>query len=202
MDAPALAIVVASPALAQTVVDGDTIKLKGVTWRLWGIDAPETKQWCGDYPAGALATRMLVKLMKDKTTTCEDRGTDRYGRTIGLCRVNGDDLSAAMVQLGMAWAFVRYSRDYVELERWARAENLGVHAHGCQPAWEWRRQGPLAVTQDLRGLGFSGSGAACQFTPSIVLSGALAEAGVALSSPSQVDHASSSRMAGMRGSSS
>jgi len=39
-------------AQAVHVTDGDTIKLNGTTYRLWGIDAPETKQWCGDYPAG------------------------------------------------------------------------------------------------------------------------------------------------------
>jgi len=38
-------------AAAQSVTDGDMIKLNGTTYRLWGIDAPETKQWCGDYPA-------------------------------------------------------------------------------------------------------------------------------------------------------
>jgi len=56
--------------------------------------------------------------------------------------------------------------------------------------------------QGLRGLGFFGSGAACQFTPCMVLSTALAVAGVASPSPSHVDQASSSRIAGMRGSSS
>jgi endonuclease YncB( thermonuclease family) len=45
-----------------------------------------------------------------------------------------------MVQLGMAWAFVRYSSDYIELEQRARVEGLGVHAHGCQPAWKWRAE--------------------------------------------------------------
>ena len=52
------------------------------------------------------------------------------------------------------------------------------------------------------GRGFFGSGAEVQFTPSIVLSSALADAGGAPSSPSHVAHASSSRIAGMRGSSS
>ena len=59
-------IIVASlwawPAAAQAVVDGDTIKLKGVTWHLWGIDAPENKQSCGTYRAGAEATGTLAKL--------------------------------------------------------------------------------------------------------------------------------------------
>jgi endonuclease YncB( thermonuclease family) len=129
------------PAAAQAVVDGDTIKLKGVTWHLWGIDAPENKQLCGTYPAGAQATGALAKLMRDKTITCEDRGTDRDKRMmIGLCRADGDDLSAAMVRLGMAWADVQSSRDYVTLEEKAKAALLGVHAHDCVPAWEWRAQ--------------------------------------------------------------
>ena len=114
----ALAIVVASPALAQTVVDGDTIKLKGITWRLWALTR---RRRSNGAPAGALATGTVAKLLNGKTVTCEARGTDRYGRTIGQCRADGDDLSAAMVQLGMAWAFVRYSRDYVQLEERARA---------------------------------------------------------------------------------
>src|SRR5229473_8354290 len=59
-----------------------------------------------------------------------------------------------------------------------------------------------ALHQGLRGLGLFGSGAVRQFTPSMVLSTALAVAGVASPSPSHVDQASSSRIAGMRGSSS
>jgi endonuclease YncB( thermonuclease family) len=136
----AIALVLAGSARAQTVTDGDTIKLNHTTYRLWGVDAPESKQWCGDYPAGVQATATLQKLMRGKTITCEDRGGDRYGRRIGLCRADGDDLGAAMVRLGYAWAFVRYSRDYVAEEAEARAERLGVHAHPCQPAWQWRAE--------------------------------------------------------------
>ena len=41
---------------AQTITDGDTIKQGGVTYPLWGIDAPETKQDCPDgWQAGHLA---------------------------------------------------------------------------------------------------------------------------------------------------
>jgi len=50
----------ASPTLAQTVVDGDTIKLNGTTWRLWGIDAPESRQWCGHYPLAHGQQRCLA----------------------------------------------------------------------------------------------------------------------------------------------
>ena len=128
-------------ASAQTVTDGDTIKLHGTTYRLWGIDAPESKQLCADgWPAGRAATTFMRELLHDHAVACEARGLDRYGRTIGLCRADGVDVQATMVSAGMAWAFRRYTHDYVAQEGEAQAANLGVHAHECQPAWEWRAQ--------------------------------------------------------------
>lgn len=139
MKAALAACLLVFPASAQTVTDGDTIKLNGTTYRLWGIDAPETKQWCGDYPAGVLATATLETLMKGRgEVACERKDTDRYGRTVAICRVDGRDLGKAMVELGMAWAFTRYSQDYVGEEERARQNKLGVHGRDCQPAWEWR----------------------------------------------------------------
>lgn len=52
-----------------------------------------------------------------------------------------------MVGAGMAWAFLRYSHDYVVQEGEAQAANLGIHAHHCQPAWEWRRTGATTDTK-------------------------------------------------------
>jgi endonuclease YncB( thermonuclease family) len=56
---------------AQTVTDGDTIELNGTTCRLWGIDAPESKQLCSGRPMGGVATEALKSLMRGKTGTCE-----------------------------------------------------------------------------------------------------------------------------------
>lgn len=134
-----IAAMMAGASHAQTVTDGDTIKLDGVSYRIWGIDAAENKQLCPDgWPAGRAATTHMRELVHGRTVACEFKTKDRYGRTVALCRANGQDIGAAMVRAGHAWAFIRYSRDYVDQERQARAENLGVHAHGCQPAWEWR----------------------------------------------------------------
>lgn len=45
-----------------------------------------------------------------------------------------------MVRAGMAWAFTRYSNDYVQRETLARVAGIGVHGHYCVPAWEWRAE--------------------------------------------------------------
>ncbi len=60
--------------------------------------------------------------------------------TVALCRADGRDLGADMVSDGHAWAFVRYSRDYVEEEREAAAVRAGIHGHTCEPAWQWRSE--------------------------------------------------------------
>jgi endonuclease YncB( thermonuclease family) len=84
--------------------------------------------------------------MRGKAIACENRGRDRYGRSIGLCRANGEDLGAAMVSAGMAWAFARYSSDYVDQERAALGARLGVHSHDCEKAWDWRAMPRLPTT--------------------------------------------------------
>lgn len=55
------AVGLALPAVAQVVtVDGDTLRLNGATYRLFGIDAAESRQWCGDYPAGRTSRNFAV----------------------------------------------------------------------------------------------------------------------------------------------
>ena len=135
-----LGLVLASAAAhSQTITDGDTLKLNGATYRLWGIDAPETKQFCHDgWAAGRLATTHLQSLISGRNVICERKGTDRYGRTVAICRAGGEDLGAMMVRDGYAWAFLRYSADYADQEALAKRDMLGVHRHGCLPAWDWR----------------------------------------------------------------
>lgn len=139
----ALLLTLSGAVLADTpvrVLDGDTISIAGIKYRLWGIDAPEHRQVCGGgWPAGDQATRFMRSLVEGHTVTCETMpGHDRYGRTIALCRADGVDIQAEMVKAGMAWAFVRYSRDYAQLEAKAVTDSLGIHAHHCDKAWDWR----------------------------------------------------------------
>jgi endonuclease YncB( thermonuclease family) len=52
---------------------------------------------------------------------------DRYGRTVALCCADGRDMGVLMVSAGMAWAFTRYSSDFISQERAAIGTKLG----GC-----------------------------------------------------------------------
>lgn len=128
-----------------TVVDGDTLDVAGMRVRLWGIDAPESRQVCSvagtEYPCGGRATAHLRALVGDRPVACEPRGTDRYGRTVALCRVDGSDLGAAMVRDGWAVAFVRYAMDYVAQEQEARSARRGLWEGTFTAPEIWRRKG-------------------------------------------------------------
>ena len=96
------------------VVDGDTLQINNVIYRLEGIDAPEFAQTCqsgtgAGWPCGESATDALVDLVANANVDCVGRNMDDYGRVIATCYANGIDVGAALVQSGLAWAFVRFS---------------------------------------------------------------------------------------------
>ena len=133
------AVILAVPAASQTVVDGDTIKLNGAIYRLYGIDAAEKEQICADgWAAGRVAITFLRGLMQGREVACEAVASTRKGTTLALCTMDGEDLGAAMVAAGMAWASTRHSNDYIAEEAQANIDRLGLHDHDCAPAWEWR----------------------------------------------------------------
>lgn len=138
------------PVYAETiagrvsVIDGDTIEIKGKRIRLFGIDAPEGRQFCtapsgkawrcGKDAAFALADRIGVAVV-----SCDKRDTDRYGRIIAVCRDHQTDLNAWMVSEGWAVAYRLYSRDYVQQEAQARKAGLGLWSGSFQMPWDWRK---------------------------------------------------------------
>ena len=106
----------ASPVSAETVrvIDGDGLRLDGVSVRLWGIDAPELRQTCQQsgnlYPCGERARDALQAALRDSVPRCERVSGDRYGRTVARCFVGDDDLAAIMVRQGWAVDYPRYSK--------------------------------------------------------------------------------------------
>jgi len=103
----------ATPALADvtgtaTVIDGDTIEVRGQRIRLHGIDAPESRQLCRldgkPWPCGRDAANALADKIARRPVTCEDLGRDRYKRIIARCTVAGEDLGQWMVANDLALA--------------------------------------------------------------------------------------------------
>ena len=120
---------------AARVVDGDTLEVSGETVRLYGIDAPERAQTCagpdGDWPCGRWARRRLQALVAGGVS-CDDRGSDRYGRVLSVCHglADGVDINADMVVAGAAVAFRRYALDYVGAEAVAQHAGAGLWVLG------------------------------------------------------------------------
>ena len=136
----------AGPAV---VVDGDTLEINGERVRLEGIDAPEAAQTCNKangetWTCGLEASEVLRALISSKSVSCDRIGLDKYGRTLGLCFADADELNAAMVRTGYAWAFIKYSEAYVAVEKEAQTKRAGVWQGPAMPAWEFRHR-PLRL---------------------------------------------------------
>ncbi|MCV6593753.1 MAG: thermonuclease family protein [Silicimonas sp.] len=129
------------------ILDGDTLELGGVIYRLNGIDAPEQGQRCGDWNCGSAATDALVDIVKGRDIACTPRAKDAYGRVIATCFADGRDIGADMVDKGLAWAFRRYSDAYVRQERSARARGRGIWATPAIAPWDYRKNRWQAAAQ-------------------------------------------------------
>ncbi|MDR6265165.1 thermonuclease family protein [Roseobacter sp. N2S] len=134
-----------TPAMAETlrIVDGDTLDLNGTRFRINGIDAPEAGQKCKtasgkDWACGTAATDTLFALTKGQKVTCEKLATDSYGRSVARCYAGKTDLARAMVEQGMAWAFLKFSDEYESVQTAAKTAKIGIWRGAAQPAWDFR----------------------------------------------------------------
>ena len=126
------AALAADPSGPVRVIDADTFDVGGTRVRLHGVDAPEIGQPCvingqrrdcGQWAADAVAARFA-----GRQATCEHRDIDRYGRIVAVCRVDGQDIGAALVAEGWAWAYRRYSDAYDLEEKGAAVAGRGLWA--------------------------------------------------------------------------
>jgi endonuclease YncB( thermonuclease family) len=139
------------PAIAEAadisgiakIREGDTVQIGSSRIRLGGIDAPSVDQLClnntGErWTCGVAARDELIKHADNKSWTCHVSQTDRRGRQIARCEVDGEDIQKWMVRNGWALSYLRFSHDYDEDEKAAREAKVGMWQGAFIAPWDWR----------------------------------------------------------------
>ncbi|HCA3292026.1 TPA: thermonuclease family protein [Salmonella enterica subsp. enterica serovar Typhi] len=138
------------------IIDGDTITaLDGqntsIKIRMYGIDAPESKQAFGQKAKQALSSAIAAQ-----NITVIDHGPDIYGRMLGTIWLDGYDINASMVDSGYAWVY-RFDGNaivpnYLKFEASAQkaVKGLWVDPNPVAP-WEWRQQNQKPQKTKRRG---------------------------------------------------
>jgi len=125
------------------VIDGDTVmvKRKGaapVKVRLVEIDAPEMSQ-----PGGMDSKQSLSSMVLHKQVSVESDTVDSYGRLLAHLKIDGLDVNAEQIRLGMAWEYSNFHRNHElkQLQKEAKQEKRGLWAENDPvPPWVWRKQ--------------------------------------------------------------
>jgi endonuclease YncB( thermonuclease family) len=111
--------------------------------RLAGIDAPERRQAFGDR-----SRQSLAELVFRRRVTLNWHKKDRYGRLVGVVRVDGLDAGLHQLRAGMAWHYMQYQseqskadqEEYSHSEAEARLARRGLWRDPLPEApWEFRR---------------------------------------------------------------
>lgn len=143
-------LISATPVLADqivgraSVIDGDTLEIRGTRIRLHGVDAPESAQECQNsdgkaYRCGQKAALALSDKIGVANVSCEQKDIDRYQRIVAVCSLRGEDLNAWLVQEGYALAYRQYGTDYIAQEYNAQMARRGLWAGSFIPPWDWRK---------------------------------------------------------------
>jgi len=125
------------------VVDGDTLLVGGQRVRLYGIDAPETGQYCATkhekpFDCGRLSARALRLFLGGAKVRCKARGELPDGTLLVQCFAGRNDLANQMLAVGWAVADPTTGADYRRGELAALATKEGLFKGNLLPPWEWR----------------------------------------------------------------
>lgn len=117
-----------------TVIDGDTIEIRGERIRLHGVDAPESWQQCenaagSNYRCGNEAAFAPERfLAASRPTHCRIVDRDRHKRFVGVCfRADGREVNRWLVESGNAVDWEKYSNGaYANAQAFARSRAVGI----------------------------------------------------------------------------
>lgn len=128
------------------VADGDTITVlnqnnESVKIRLAGNDCPE-----GSQANGNNVKQFTLSKVSEKRARIQPETVDKYGRTVGIVLINGENLNEEIVSHGHGWVYRKYCtadycNDWLKLEETARDARIGLwEDKKPQPPWDWRTE--------------------------------------------------------------
>jgi endonuclease YncB( thermonuclease family) len=129
-----------------TVINGETLKIKGRMFKLYGIMAPDLSQTCevrgSPYNCGKISRTALMDLVAGVEVRCVPRGdvaiTLNATPVIAHCFAQGYDLSEGMVYTGWAMAMPRRGTKYLQFEKDAEKAQYGLWKGKFTPPWQWQ----------------------------------------------------------------
>ena len=128
------------------VIDGDSVKIGKKRFRLHGIDAPESNQMCTDkagkeWACGVVAGKFLETLFRGKSIYYKIYDIDIYHRKIAeFFDPNDTSINQQMVESGLAVAYRKFSKDYINHEDIARSKKIGIWAGPFTEPFKYRQQ--------------------------------------------------------------
>ena len=119
-----------------------SLRVDGKTIRLFGIYIPPTEDSCRMEERPVLCSSRAALALEFKIAgfvrcTPQERLND--GSFTAVCRADGDDLGAFLLQRGWALALPDAPFEYVALERIAQQRNVGVWGFTLEPTRPKRR---------------------------------------------------------------
>ena len=137
------------------IIDGDTLHINEYKIRFEGIDAPEIKQQCKkdylkvssiigftlrkNYYCGIISKKRLEQKIKNSKIKCISLSKDRYKRYLATCYKDKINLNKWMVRNGYAVAYKRYSKQYLNDEKYAKENELGIWKGSFLRPEKWRK---------------------------------------------------------------
>lgn len=111
------------------VLGGDTLRIEGVQYRLWGVQAFHGYSHCGANPHGwACGTQpadALHAFVNGYLVACFDRGVGVHGAPVAQCMRGLLDVGGFLVSSGMAMSVPQETRVYQLKVEIAKAGNHG-----------------------------------------------------------------------------
>ena len=126
------------------IIDGDTIHIGKNKIRLYGIDAPEINQTCTIkekiWDCGIESFLALKNIILENEVECEITDIDQYKRFIARCFVNKININKYLVRNGWAIAYRYYSLDFIDDEKIAKNNKVGIWQGKFKEPYLYRKQ--------------------------------------------------------------